>query len=295
MRGPLHDLSELYADVALAITDFSQQRVEVVHRLNQSGIRVIAWIMLPEDQGFYLNVDNVAEAAARISAFEKRTTENGLKWAAVGLDIEPNFTELGKLKQHRWQLVETLFRRAVSGSRSDNARKAYSAIIGQIQSNGYSVQAYQMPYLPAERSVRSTLLDRMLGTVDVRGNTEYLMLYTSFARQVGTGMIWSNGSNAQAIAIGSTDGSNPAGTGAGPLDWLEFSRDLIAASHFTREIGVYDLEGCVRQGFLHRLEAMDWGQSVTIPAESVSRARRLGFILRIALWTVSNIHHKWQP
>ena len=46
-----------------------------------------------------------------------------------------------------------------------------------------------MPYIPAERSAHSSILDRLLGTVDVRGNREYLVLYTNVARLVGAGMI----------------------------------------------------------------------------------------------------------
>lgn len=283
----IRDLSDLHAEVAVAISDFSQQRAEVVHRLNQSGIPVVAWIMLPKDQGFYLNADNVAEAAARVGAFEEWTAENGLKWAAVGLDIEPNFTELTGLK-NRWRLVTTLLSRALNSGRLANARKSYSAIIGQLQSRGYLVQTYQMPYLPAERSVHSTVLDRILGSVDVRADTEYLMLYTSGARPIGAGMIWSNGGNAQAIVIGVTDGDTAPGTGSGPLNWDEFSRDLIVANHFTHQIGVYNLEGCVRQGFLSRLKAMDWRQSVNIPSRSISRAHTVGFTLRTALWIASN-------
>jgi hypothetical protein len=102
-------------------------------------------------------------------------------------------------------------------------------------------------------------------------------------------MIWSLGPHAWGIGIGSTDGNSDAGTGSGPLDWNEFSRDLIVASHFTRQIGVYDLEGCVRQGFLPRLLAMDWGQSVVIPRESAQRAARVGFVARSILWIVSNL------
>ena len=81
----------------------------------------------------------------------------------------------------------------------------------------------------------------------------------------------------------------PPGTAAGPLDWNEFSRDLIVASHFTRQIGVYDLEGCLHQGFLPRLQTMNWSQSVIIPAESARRAARLGFIVRSVLWIASNL------
>jgi hypothetical protein len=288
-RNVIPSLNELRAEVAVAILDFAPERTAVVRRLNQAGVRVIAWIMLPKEEGYYLNADNSPAAMARIVAFEKWTAENGLKWAAVGLDIEPNFAELAALKTHRWHLLITLIRRSLDGKRIERARTEYSRLIAELQSRGYAVQTYQMPYLPAERSVHSTFLDRLFGTVDVHGNEEYLMLYTNVARPIGAAMIWSLGRGAQGISVGSTDGETPPGVGSGPLDWDEFSRDLIVASHYSRQLGVYDLEGCVRQGFLPALKSMDWNKSVVIPAESVRRAERLGLILRAVLWTSSNI------
>ena len=280
----INDLRELHAEVAIPTLDFSAERAAVVRRLNQTGIPVIAWMMLSKEEGFYLNADNAPEAAARVAAFEKWSSDNGLKWAGVGLDIEPNFAELAALKTHRWRLITILLRRSLNSDRIAGARQEYSELIGQLQKRGYPVQTYQMPYIPAERSVHSTLLDRLLGTVDVRGDQEYLMLYTSFARQVGAGMIWSIGRSAQAIAIGSTDGDSAAGSGAGPLNWDEFSRDLIVASHFSHQIGVYDLEGCVGQGFLSRLKTFDWSQSVTIPADALQKADHLHRALQLVLW-----------
>ena len=288
-RNVILSLNELHAEVAVAILDFAPERTAVVRRLNQAGIRVIAWIMLPKEEGYYLNADNSPAAVARIAAFEKWTADNGLKWAAVGLDIEPNFAELAALKTHRWQLIITLIRRSLDGKRIERARTEYSRVIAELQSRGYAVQTYQMPYLPAEHSVHSTLLDRLFGTVDIHGNEEYLMLYTNVARPIGAAMIWSLGRGAQGISVGSTDGETPPGVGSGPLDWNEFSRDLIVASHYSRQLGVYDLEGCVRQGFLPRLKTMDWNKSVVIPAESVRRAERLGLILHTVLWTSSHI------
>lgn len=282
-------LNQLHAEVAIAILDFTPARTAVVHRLNQAGIPVIAWIVLSKQEGYYLNADNAPAAAARVAAFEKWAADNGLEWVAVGLDIEPNLAELATLKTNRSHLIITLLRRSLDAKRTERAVRAYSQMIAEIQSRGYPVQTYQMPYLPAERSVHSLLLDRLLGTVDVRGNEEYLMLYTNVARPVGAGMIWSLGRGAQAISIGSTDGDAAAGKGAGPLNWDEFSRDSIVASHFSKHIGVYDLEGCVRQGFLPRLKTLDWSQSVIIPAESVKKAERLSLILRSALWIGSHL------
>lgn len=277
-------LRDLHAQVAVAITDFSPERAQIVHVLNEQQIPAIAWIMLPANEGYYLNADTAQQAVARVRAFENWTNANGLHWSAVGLDIEPNFGELAALSNHRWRLFATLLRHSIDGRRIERATATYSALIRHLQLHDYSVQTYVMPYVPAERSVRSTLLDRQLGTVEVRGNEEYLMLYTSFARQAGAAMIWSLGPHAQSIAIGSTGGPGAAGSGSGPLNWEEFSRDLLVASHFSHDIGVYNLEGCVRQGFLPRIEAMNWSGSVVIPAAAVTRVQRLGTALRVALW-----------
>jgi len=288
-RNVIASLNELHAEVAIAILDFSPERAALVRRLNEAGVRVAAWILLPKVEGYYLNADNYPAAMVRITTFEKWTTENRLKWAAVGLDIEPDFSELAALKTHQWRLIKTLIRRSLDGKRIERARAEYSRLIAELESRGYTVQTYQMPYLPAERGVHSTLLDRLFGTLDVHGNEEYLMLYTNVARPIGAAMIWSLGRRAQAISVGSTDGETEPGVGSGPLDWDEFSRDLIVASDYSRRLGVYDLEGCVRQGFLPLLETMDWSKSVIIPAESVKRARYLGLLLRTFLWTSSHI------
>lgn len=282
-------LRDLHADVAVALPDFSPQRAEVVRRINQAGIPAIAWMMLPQEQGYYLNAANADQAAARVAAFEKWTADEQLHWAAVGLDVEPNFAELQALRGHPRRLAATFLARSLDGRRLAHAQRAYDGFVAGLRAHGYRVQIYQMPYVPAEQETHSTLPDRLLGTVDLRGDENYLMLYTSFARPIGAGMIWSLGPQAQAIAIGSTDGEGTPGTGSGSLDWDEFLRDLMVASHFTRQIGIYDLEGCVRQGFLSRLESVNWSQSVEIPAESVQKAKRMGMISRGVLRFFANL------
>jgi hypothetical protein len=203
------DLRDLGAEVALPTLDFSPERAELVRTLNREGITAIAWLTLSKADGLY--TDNEPQAEERVRAFEEWTRSNGLRWAAVGLDIEPNFAQLETLKQHKWRLMRTLLWRAFDGGRIRRAQQEYSSLIRGLQAQGYVVQTYQMPYVPAERDAHSTVLDRLLGTVDVRGNEEYLMLYTSFAPQVGAGMIWSLWRNAQGIAVGSTDAAAGAG------------------------------------------------------------------------------------
>lgn len=283
------NLKSLHAGLGVAIVDFSPERAELVRRLNWEGIPAIAGLGMPREQGFYFNEENAPLAAARFAAFDAWSREQGLRWDAVGLDIEPNFAALASLKGHWWRLFTTFLWRAVDLQRMHQAQRVYSALIANIRSRGYFVQTYQLPYLPVERKAHSSLLDRMLGTVDVRGDQEVLMLYTSYAGPAGAAIIWKLGPDAQSIVICCTDG-DPAANPA-VLDWSRFSRDLIVAGHFSHLIGVYNLEGCVRQGFLPRLKTMDWSQSVTIPAVAIRAADHRLRMLRLVLRMSSHLQY----
>jgi hypothetical protein len=309
------NLKELNAGVALAIKDLSPERAQVVRRLNEAGIPTIAWLVLPMDQGYYLNAENAAEAGARFIAFEKWTADNRLRWAAVGLDIEPNFSDFAEMRAHKLRFAATLLRRSFDMRRVLRARQAYSSLIRRIHSEGYAVQTYQFVFLADERKVHSTLLERLFGIVDVnprapespakaatasRGeavnssrdlNGEVLMIYTSFNHKAGAAIIWSYGPEAQAIAVGSTASSGDPAMDAKfpPLDWDELSRNLIVASHFSRVVGVYSLEGCVHQGFLPRLRTLDWNQSVIISASALRKARHVRHVVETVIWTASHL------
>ena len=95
----IDDLRRLNAAVSLSLMDLSPGRAGVVQRLNEAGIPVTAWIALPKEEGYYLNAANAGEAVARFAAFETWTSEYGLRWAGVGLDIEPNLQEFGAVRR----------------------------------------------------------------------------------------------------------------------------------------------------------------------------------------------------
>jgi hypothetical protein len=285
----LANLKTLHAGLVVALEDLSPARAQLVRRFNQAGIPVIAWLTLPPEQGYFVNASNAPQAAARFAQFDNWTRENDLHWQAVGLDIEPNF---GEFHWPKWRLAWTLLRRAFDGQRVWRSRRDYGALIHEMQAHRYRVQTYQLIFLADERKVHSTMLERLFGLVDVRGDEEVLMTYTSFNHKVGEAMVWSYGRETQTLAVGSTQGSGNVQTDAKskfrPLNWEEFSRAVIVASHFSRTVGVYDLEGCVQQGFLPRLVAMDWNQGVTIPSAAVSRIRRFRFVVQTVLWTASH-------
>jgi hypothetical protein len=284
----LSALNDLHAGLSVAVPDFSPERAKVVRQLNDAGVPVIAWLQLEGEKGPYFDADDAPLAADAFAGFEKWTARYGLRWAAVGLDIEPNFRELAKLKGHEWRLAHLLLSRYFQLDNVYRARAAYAALIRQIQLRGYPVQTYQLPLIVVERRTHSTLIERLLRIVDVRGNKEVVMLYSSFApTNLGAGIIWAFGRNVQAIAIGSTEGDPKASIAARPLDWAEFSRELIVASHFSHTVGVYNLEGCVRQGFLARLRTMDWSQSVLVPVESIKNAEMRERGALVVLWITS--------
>jgi len=285
------DLKILNAGVAISTEDFSPERAEIVRRLNAAGVPATAWILLPPDQGFYSNADNAPETLSRFNEFDTWTTKNNLRWAAVGFDIEPNFSQFAALKDHKMQLLGLLLRRAFDSARVRNAQDAYSQIIRQMQARGYVVQTYQLPFIADERKAHSTVLERELGLVDVRGNDEVLMLYPSFNQRIGSALIWKYGPNAQTIAVGITSSSGDAATDAAfpPLNWDEFSNALIVARHFSATVAVYNLRGAIQQGFIARLKTMDWTQPAYISADSIARATRLRRVVRVVLWVGSNL------
>ena len=88
------------------------------------------------------------------------------------------------------------------------------------------------------------------------------------------------------MGIGSSGGGVDVG-GLGdvlPLDWDEFSRDLLLAKSWTSEFFIFSLEGCVQQGFLARLKDFDWDQSATPPLETAQQVEQLRKALRAFLW-----------
>jgi hypothetical protein len=112
------------------------------------------------------------------------------------------------------------------------------------------------------------------------------MLYSSFLRSVGPGMIWSYGPEASAIAVGSTGGAPdiPGHPQVPSLGWGELERDLLLASTFCDDLYIHSLEGCVGHGFFERISSIGWeGQAG--PPDSARRASGIRGLLTAALWT----------
>jgi hypothetical protein len=288
------DLKSLHAGISLSLPEYSPERAQVVRQLNQAGIPVDAWLTLPPEEGYYFNANNALQSAQRFADFEKWTAKYNLKWAGVGLDIEPGLNEFASIqKGSKLKLIFNLAGRSASKAqarRSQHALEAYSSLIRKIRSHGYQVQTYQLLFMADERKAHSTILDRVFGIVPAKGDMEALMVYSSF-NHVGPALVYSYGPEAQVIAIGSTNGSDDPAVNARfkPLNWDEFSKDLVTASHFTHVIAIYSLEGCVQQGFLLRLKTFDWNQTVVISAKSINKVAHFRRVVQIVIWALTNL------
>jgi hypothetical protein len=284
--GLIATLVELQASVALGILDLTPERAEVVRRLNEAGVPVVAWQLLPEEAGYWFNIDNAPQAVARYSDFVAWTRAHELVWAGVGLDIETDIRDLTRLMAGEWKVLLEMGRQALDAGRLWRARAIYRNLVEQIRADGYPVESYHFPIIVDERQAGSTLLQRLLGLVDIPTDREVLMLYTSFAGEWGPGMVWSYGPQADVIGVGSTGGGvELEGVAQSlPLTWEALSRDLRLARAWTDEIFVFSLEGCVEQGYLERLRDFDWGVRESPPRSAARKVRwvRRGF--RSLLW-----------
>ena len=300
------DLTALQAGISLGILDLSQARANVVRQLNEADIPVIAWLLLPEDQGYWFNLDNASQAKAFYQDFIEWTQENELLWAGVGFDIEPDIRELQLVTDQWWQLLPTVFQRILDRGRLRRGQQAYMDLVRQVQLDGYLVESYQLPVILDERMIGSSLIQKVAGLVDLRVDREVLMIYTSALRPYGPGVLWNYGrefsqlepgykkrcskrrhrfSGTPAIGVGSTGGGVDIDlVDTRPLGWPELARDLRYAWHWCDDIYIFSLEGCVQQGYLSRLRGFDWEGPLLNPTQQSILVGRWRRFLRSILW-----------
>jgi hypothetical protein len=290
----VEDLKALDAGLSLGILDLSEERAEIVRNLNQVGIPASAWLLLPKEQGYWFNVDNFRQARNCYFAFREWTAAQDLQWAAIGLDIEPDFGEMVEFGRSKWGFLPGLLGRVFDRPRLRRAQSGYRALIEQIHSDGYLVESYQFPFIIDERKAGSEILQRLAGLVDLPVDREVLMLYSSFYQPNGAGFLWSYGADCRdsnaalrkpAIGLGSTGGGVSTGLeDRRPLEWAQLARDLRMAWYWCDEIFIFSLEGCLRQGFITYLKTFQWDQIVLPPLAPVARVDKWRRRLQLGLW-----------
>ncbi len=285
-RFVMDDLKALQARLSLGILDLSDERAQVVKKLNRLGVKVVAWLLLPKSEGYWFNLDNFQQAALRYDAFKAWSTQHSLEWDGIGLDIEPDINVMMDLGKKKLAMLPELFKKLMDGRRVKRAQEAYAQLVAQMHTDGYRVEAYHIPLIMDERKSRSTVLQRAAGLVDLKVDSEVLMLYSSFLRPHGYKVLWQYAKEGDSVAIGSTGGGvDLKGViEIPPMTWDEFSRDLRLAYASEKPIHIFCLEGCVAQGFLARLITFDWDGETRKPGTFGVKSIRVA--LQATLWTL---------
>jgi len=287
--GLVADLLALKASLNLGIIDLSAERADVVRRLNQAGVPVVAWLLLPREQGYWFNLYNAAQAEMRYTDFLSWTVEHGLQWDGIGLDIEPDIRELAQFAQGKYRLLPGVLRRLFGRRQLREATAAYKDLVAQMRADGFRVDSYQIPVIFDERQVGSTLLQRAAGLVDLPVDREVWILYSNFVRPNGAGLIASYAPEAQCVALGTTQaGVDAEFADIPPLTWDELARDLRLAWYWCEDIHIYSLEGCVRQGYVERLKSFAWDYPILMPEENLARVSAWRGALRSVLWVAAH-------
>jgi hypothetical protein len=249
----IDDLLDLQAQVSIGLLDMTIERAQTVKVLNAANIPLIAWLLLPREQGYWSNIENAEQTVSRYQEFKEWTRLHDLHWSGVALDIEPSISNFQGLLRDRWVYVAGLLERPNTNTTLQHAEFKYSQLVRSMRNDGYYVYSYNVPLILDERRAGSSLLRRTLGLVDVGADRDMFMLYSSLLGKLGSGLLRSYGHESEMIGIGSTGGGVDLGEllSLPPLTWEELCQDLRTAMKWTGDIFL---------GYLRRLKTRDWDE-----------------------------------
>jgi hypothetical protein len=290
-KGVINFLQNLQAGVCLATQDFGADRADAVKLLNQAGVPVTAWLILPDEQGYWSNLDNAHLTQARYLDLLAWTTEYELHWAAVGLDIKPDIRLMHDLLARQWRALFPRILRSFIPGRLSKARRQYISLVNHIRADGYLVETYQFPIIVDDRLSHSKIIQRVLGIVNIPADREVLLLYSNFVRPWGAGILWSYGKYRTAVGIGSCGLSrNLQNDNTQPLNWNELQMDLRMAWGLNENLYISNLEGCYSQDILERLTHFEWDQLLLEPIDVGRRVDQIRTSFQIFLWIFSHYY-----
>lgn len=273
--------------VALSVARLDEAHAQAVRLLNQQAVPIVAWLLLPPEEGFAFNLQNYPQAVSRYHAFRAWILEHELHFVAVGLDIElppievvrGGLGELRELARRLWLASENVLYAP--------ARAAYLDLIAAIRHDGYEVHTYQVPFIADDRRAGTTLVQRALDIVDIPSDLDVLMCSSSVPSErlgydLGGALIASYGPAADAIGVGGSGEADPEDEGVVPLPWPALRRDLLLAAQQTDTIYVFSLEDCVERGLLDQIAGLNWAA----PARAVPSKHALVSLLRGLLFAL---------
>ncbi|MDX2282956.1 MAG: hypothetical protein NW241_02290 [Bacteroidia bacterium] len=280
----IRDLQAMRASLRVGLLDLDAAEAEGVRMLNAAGIPAYAWLLLPEAEGYWFHAGNGGAALSRYEAFKAWSAAEGLRWAGVGIDLEPSMPEMRLLLDHPARGIVRAFGRLFDDSLTRRGAPVYAELIRRIGADGWTAESYVIPLVLDGRATGSEGFLRLMGILDVRTPREIPMCYTS---AIGNpGIIARYGAMTGAVALGSTGGGVIIdGAPLRAMVWEELERDLRIAAGAAREIHIFSLEGAVKQNWLGRLRGFDFSRTLPLDTQMQEQdQRQQAFTLRLLWW-----------
>ncbi|NMC15954.1 MAG: hypothetical protein GYA40_04840 [Chloroflexi bacterium] len=247
-RFVLDDLKSLGAGAALVVRDFSDERAQAVRLLNKLGIPVSAWLLLPGEQGSWLDPTHAAQAAELYQALKRWSGQKGLRWSAVGFGVSEKYANgLGK-------------------------EAALDSLIERAHADGFAVELVN--FLLEQQAIRKKpLVARKKAALDWPDAERFIWLRPCDSG-AQDGLLGSAADGKGVARVVSTHKSLNLGASAAeePKTWQEFAQEVRAARQKSSAVYVFTLEACAKQGFLDRLVTLDWSGQAQSGSELTSRA-----------------------
>ena len=262
-------LKGLGAEVRMGMLDLSPERAGVLRALNKAEIPVVAWLLLPKEQGYWFHSGNAAEAMARYREIRDWARAQGIAFAGIGIDLELDMQDLELFRTHKLKLLARVVGRLYDREDFLRAREDYRMLIEEVRRDGYPIESYYVPFIRYETEEGRTALQQATGFMDLETDKDIPMLYTSFmGNPYGTLKVLAIDEGLKQVAIGSTGGGfDPT---LPSMSWDDLAYDLRVASRTAEEIHIFCLEAAVEKGFLPRLAGFDFTAPVAEHPEQVT-------------------------
>lgn len=274
----INQLVRMQASIRIGLHDFSPERTAAIQKLNEAGIPVYAWLLLPEEDGYWFNMHNGNKAAKRYEGFLQWTRSNNLKWEGIGIDLELDINDAKMALNHPWKLAWRVYKRLYDNKSLKEGKAIYQALIERMKADGYTVESYVIPFIFDERAKGTTSLQKLMGVVDIETDREIPMVYSSGMGNPAIIPLYHHVN--MPLALGSTGGGvNIEGIELPSLTWDKLENDLLISSKLTDQIIIFCLESSVQKGFLNNINSLDWNrQAPDISAETVKQKKVNRFI-----------------
>ncbi|NOK60715.1 MAG: hypothetical protein GFH27_549297n316 [Chloroflexi bacterium AL-W] len=257
--GVLNILSKHRYSIALGLPEFDEEHATAARLLNEHSIPLVAWLIFASEDDDAFNAQNYPQALACYRKFHVWTTEQQLRFDAIGLEIAPP-TEAVRMEKHYVRHIINRIRLAHDNVLYPAAQNAYGELIAMIHRDGYEVHTYQVPLIADDRRIGTTLVQRAFDIVDIPTDLEVLMCSSgvpidALNGDLGGALITSYGPAADAIGVG---GIGELGEEEHASAWPILHRDLLLAAQFTDVIYIDSLVTCVERKLLPQLITVDW-------------------------------------